>query len=88
MTSDIEEYDTENKGFSIASFVLGIIGLLFCPLIAGVLAIVFAGISMKRKQGIRGLTIAGLVLGIIDCALCLIIILVIALVVILAFAFI
>jgi len=59
---------TEQKGMSIASLVLGIVGLvLFCfwyisiPL--AILAIIF-GIIGKNKGG-KGMAIAGLVLGII-----------------------
>lgn len=59
-------------GMSIASFVLGIVGLFVAGLICGALAIVFGVIGMKR--GLRGLAIAGLILGIVDIVAALIII--------------
>ena len=67
-----EEYDTFNKGLSIASLVLGILGIVAfstgLSFIFSILAIVFAAICMKNKQGIKELAIAGLVLGIIGLA--------------------
>ena len=67
-----EEYDTFNKGLSIAALVLGILGIVAfstgLSFIFSILAIVFAALCMKNKQGIRELAIAGLVLGIIGLA--------------------
>ncbi|MCL2382844.1 MAG: DUF4190 domain-containing protein [Oscillospiraceae bacterium] len=58
--------EQEQKGMSIASMVLGIVGLvlgwcfyLFIPL--GILAIIFGIIGMKK--GGRGMAIAGLIMG-------------------------
>ncbi len=51
-------------GMSIASFVLGLVGLLVAGLICGTLAVVFGVIGMKK--GMKGLAIAGIILGIID----------------------
>jgi len=52
--------------------VLGILGIVAfstgLSFIFSILAIVFAAICMKNKQGIRELAIAGLVLGIIGLA--------------------
>lgn len=59
-------------GMSIASFILGIVGLFVAALICGALAIIFGVIGMKR--GMRGLAIAGLILGIVDIVAALIII--------------
>ena len=60
------------RGFSIASMVCGIVGVLMCccciywfNLILGILAIVFAIISAKQSKAMRGMAIAGLILGII-----------------------
>ena len=65
-----ETYDTSNKGLSIASLVMGILGVLGYwtgfLLIFSILAIVFAALCMKRKQGIKGFAITGLVLGIVS----------------------
>lgn len=64
-----DEYDTSSKGFSIASLVMGILGIIGfstgVSFVFSLLAIVFAALCMKRKQGIKGLAITGLVLGII-----------------------
>lgn len=62
------------KGFGIASLVLGILsvctcccccGIFFLPLICGILAIVFAVISMKKApdRKMPGIAVAGIVLG-------------------------
>lgn len=65
----------ENKGFSIASMVLGIISIvLFCiwylSIPCAILAIIFGIVGMKK--GGKGMAIAGLVLGIIAVAIVLI----------------
>lgn len=54
----------EKKGMSIASMVLGIVGLLLFALPCGILAIIFS--ILGKKKGGKGFAIAGLVLGIID----------------------
>ena len=68
-----EEYATENTGLSIASLVLGILGVLAfstgLSFVFSILAIVFAVLCMKKKQGIKGLAVAGLVLGIVGLSL-------------------
>lgn len=56
----------EKKGLSIASMVLGLVGLLVFALPCGVLAIIFALVG--KKKGGKGFATAGLVLGIIDAA--------------------
>ena len=56
----------EKKGMSIASMVLGIVGLLLFPLPCGILAIIFS--ILGKKKGGKGFATAGLVLGIIDAA--------------------
>ncbi|MEV0263320.1 DUF4190 domain-containing protein [Streptomyces sp. NPDC050617] len=61
------------SGQATASMVLGILGLLFLPLILPVIALCL-GVSARRKAdrgeaGGRGQAVAGIVLGIIGCAL-------------------
>lgn len=54
----------ESKGFSIASMVLGLVGLVVFALPCGILAIIFS--ILGRKKGGKGFATAGLVLGILD----------------------
>lgn len=56
--------EPEKKGLSIASMVMGLVGLFFIPILFGILAIVFSVVG--KKQGGKGFAIAGLVLGIFD----------------------
>lgn len=75
MEENNEEVVVENKGFSIASMVLGIISIvLFCiwylSIPCAILAIIFGIVGMKK--GAKGMAIAGLVLGIIAIAIVLI----------------
>ena len=61
---------TRTTGFSIASLILGIFGLLCCcfgpvGLICSLLAIVFAAISRRRLYLFDGMSTAGLILGIL-----------------------
>ena len=58
------EINEEKKGMSIASMVLGIVGLLVFALPCGILAIIFS--ILGKKKGGKGFATAGLVLGIID----------------------
>lgn len=72
MEENKEEVVVENKGFSIASMVLGIISIvLFCiwylSIPCAILAIIFGIVGMKK--GAKGMAIAGLVLGIIAVAI-------------------
>lgn len=53
-------------GFGIAALSCGVAGLIFFAIIFGPVAIIFGGISMHKKERLKGLGIAGLVLGIID----------------------
>lgn len=77
-----ETYDTSNKGLSIASLVMGILGVLGYwtgfSFIFSILAIVFAALCMKRKQGIKGLAITGLVLGIVSLSIWVIVVVFVA----------
>ena len=68
-----QEKKEENKGYSIASMVLGIISvILFCftyiSIPCAILAIIFAVVG-KNKGG-KGMATAGLVLSIIGTVLC------------------
>ncbi len=63
------------NGFSIASLVLGILGLFRYGLLLGPLAIIFGIIGLNREG--RGMALAGLILGIIDIILWLVLILLI-----------
>lgn len=73
MSETEEEYDESKKGLSIASMVLGIVGIVISctPIgfVASLLAIIFAGICMNKKEGVKGFVITGLVLGIVSLAL-------------------
>ena len=59
-----EVINEEKKGMSIASMVLGIVGLIVFALPCGILAIIFS--ILGKKKGGKGFATAGLVLGIID----------------------
>lgn len=61
---------TESKGLSIASMVLGIIALvLFCiPFICfpcGIISVILGGVSLATKKGGKGMAIAGLVCSLV-----------------------
>ncbi|TVL94471.1 DUF4190 domain-containing protein [Streptomyces sp. SAJ15] len=51
---------------AVASFVLGLIGLLLFNLVFGPCAIVLAGLALARGTGRRGRALLGLTLGIAD----------------------
>ena len=63
-----ETANSNGNGYSIASMVLGIVGIFFAGVICGILAIVFAVNAKKKKQN-KGMTTTGMVLGIIDVSL-------------------
>jgi hypothetical protein len=65
------------SGFSIASLVLGIIGLFRYGWLLGPLAIIFGIIGLNRDG--RGMAIAGLILGIVDLILWILLVLLILL---------
>ena len=54
----------EKKGLSIASMVLGLVGLFLFAVPCGILAIIFS--ILGKKKGGKGFATAGLVLGIVD----------------------
>lgn len=66
----VMDIKSRNRGFAIASMVLGIFSILCCcfnyvALIIAALSIIFAVVSRVRMGYFDGMAIAGLVLGII-----------------------
>ncbi|MEZ7004028.1 DUF4190 domain-containing protein [Streptomyces sp. AD55] len=53
-------------GMAVASFVLGLLGLLVLNVVLGPLAIVLAGVALWRGTARRGRALLGLGLGIAD----------------------
>jgi hypothetical protein len=56
----------DRKGFAIAGFVLGIVGILFCCMayfacLPALLGIIFSALGLKSSR--RGLAIAGIIIG-------------------------
>ena len=62
------EEPKKHSGLSIASLVLGIVGLVSCGtlMIPEVLAIVFGLVGIKDKKHKRGMAIAGTILGVVS----------------------
>lgn len=68
----------DNSGFAVASFVVGLVGLLlnFCCIpyisfIMGILALIFGLVSLRSAK--KGLGIAGVILGVVSILLWLLI---------------
>ncbi|POX37462.1 DUF4190 domain-containing protein [Streptomyces sp. Ru73] len=53
-------------GMAVASFALGMVGLLVLNLVLGPVSLVLAALALKRATGRRSLALSGLVLGIAD----------------------
>lgn len=51
---------------AVASFILGLLGLLFLNIVLGPLAIALGGVSLVRGTGRRGRALLGLALGVAD----------------------
>ncbi len=51
---------------AVASFVLGLLGLLFFNIVFGPLALALGGVSLARGTGRRGRALLGMVLGAAD----------------------
>lgn len=64
--SQTTETANNSKGFSIASLILGLAGLLIAAIPCGTLAIIFG--IMGRKKGGKEMATAGFILGIADIA--------------------
>ncbi|MFC8125078.1 DUF4190 domain-containing protein [Streptomyces sp. NPDC057302] len=56
----------DTDGMAVASFVLGLLGLLVLNLFLGPIAIVLAGIALLRGTGRKGRAMLGLGLGVAD----------------------
>ncbi|NUL02310.1 DUF4190 domain-containing protein, partial [Streptomyces lunaelactis] len=55
-------------GMAVASFVLGLVGLLVMNIVLGPIAIVLAGLALWRRTARRGRALLGLALGLADLA--------------------
>ncbi|MCB0952931.1 MAG: zinc-ribbon domain-containing protein [Microthrixaceae bacterium] len=61
------------NGFSVTAIVLGAVSFLFCPLVLGITAIVFAAVARSRRERLANValavsiagTVIGMVLGVI-----------------------
>ena len=53
-------------GMAVASFVLGLVGLLVLNVLLGPIAIVLAGLALIRGTARRGRALLGLALGVAD----------------------
>ncbi|WP_405943830.1 DUF4190 domain-containing protein [Streptomyces sp. NBC_00932] len=53
-------------GMAVASFVLGLLGLLVLNLVLGPIAIVLAGLALWRGTARRGRALLGLAFGVAD----------------------
>jgi len=59
------------NGMAVTSFVLSLVGLLFCGVILGIVSIVLGVVALNgmktsgNQQG-RGLSIAGIIIGVVD----------------------
>lgn len=60
------EASREADGLAVASFVLGLLGLLVMNILLGPVAIVMAVIALARSTARRGRALLGLALGIAD----------------------
>ncbi|MEV3858033.1 DUF4190 domain-containing protein [Streptomyces sp. NPDC050095] len=56
----------DSDGMAVASFVLGLLGLLVLNVLLGPIAIVLAGIALWRGTSRRGRALLGLGLGVAD----------------------
>ncbi|OIJ67946.1 hypothetical protein [Streptomyces mangrovisoli] len=59
-------------GMAVASFILGLVGLLVLNVFLGPIAIALAGVALWRGTGRRGRALLGLGLGVADLAVLLI----------------
>jgi hypothetical protein len=57
---------SDADGMAVASFVLGLLGLLFFNLVLGPCALVLAGLALARGTRRRGRALLGLTLGAAD----------------------
>ncbi|WKX72186.1 DUF4190 domain-containing protein [Streptomyces sp. XD-27] len=57
---------TDADGMAVASFVMGLIGLLLFNLVFGPCAIILGGLALARGTGRRGRALLGITLGAAD----------------------
>jgi hypothetical protein len=55
-------------GMAVASFILGLVGLLVMNVLLGPIAVVLAAIALRRGTARRGRALLGLALGVADLA--------------------
>ena len=58
-----EPRPTEGTGNAVASLIFGILGLVFCPIVCSVLALVFGYKSRNLREPAEGMATAGIILG-------------------------
>ena len=59
----------EGTGNAVASLIFGILGLVFCPIICSVLALIFGYKSRNLGEPAEGMATAGIILGWVGLAL-------------------
>ncbi len=62
------EATTDADQMAVASFILGLLGLLVFNLVLGPCALVLAGLALTRRTNRRGRALLGLALGAADLA--------------------
>lgn len=65
-TGHVEARPRDADGMAVASFILGLLGLLVLNLFLGPVAIVLAGVSLARGTRRRGRACLGMALGVAD----------------------
>ncbi|MEU1346154.1 DUF4190 domain-containing protein [Streptomyces sp. NPDC005795] len=65
-TAPVKRSTRDADGLAVASFVLGLVGLLVMNLLLGPMAIVMAIIALTRSTARRGRALLGLALGVAD----------------------
>ncbi|MBL1086657.1 DUF4190 domain-containing protein [Streptomyces actinomycinicus] len=66
--TDIRSRTRDADGMAVASFILGLLGLLVLNLFLGPIAIVLAAVALWRGTSRRGRAYLGLTLGVADLA--------------------
>lgn len=65
-SAEVRSGTREGDGLAVASFVLGLLGLLVMNILLGPVAIVMAIVALARSTARRGRALLGLALGIAD----------------------
>ena len=63
------EASSDADQMAVASFILGLLGLLFFNIVLGPCALVLAGLALARQTNRRGRALLGLTLGAADLAI-------------------